>query len=423
MAHLDSEFEDKELILNDAERNGWIYIFLFGILGVIVLLTLILKSPDVISAPIIISLSPPPTEVTPNSSGPIEILVHNHQQVAQDQPLFYIKTDGDRQAIEQFDAAFQSIENIYDPESYDRLSGLLDENLGPVLNETVTYLNAVLEYTLFQEANYEQEINILTNKLQRTAAQIENLKEIADLTNTNLDIEGEILSIDSVLNSDSVIADNRLRSSLRNFNERKIALHTFQENILEKEVQELNLKDELTDKITFNKEAASRHEFTVLKSYLRLKKEIAAWRLRSYILAPFTGSVEFLGFWENGQFVELGKRLASIIPERYEMTVLGELPAIGAGRVRVDQVARIKLDSHPYQEFGYLDGTITSISSIEQNNAYLISIGLLNELKSSSGHYLTIGKEATGTAEIIVERKSLFNRIKEMTLSTFGDNL
>ncbi|MEM6831878.1 MAG: HlyD family efflux transporter periplasmic adaptor subunit, partial [Bacteroidota bacterium] len=409
MDNSDSGFEDRKLVLHDADRHLWIYVVLSVILGVIILLTMTLKSPDVISAPVMISLTPPPTEVVPNSSGPVEILVQNHQIVAKDQPLFYIKSDGDRKAIEAFDQVFSAIDNIYAEANYDRLSDMLDEDLGPVLQKTINYLNTVLEYSLFQQANYEQEINILTRKLQRTEEQIRNLKKIASLTDTNLTIEGEILSIDSALNLDSVIADNQLRLSLRNFNERKISLYTFQEDILEKEVQELSLKDQLTEKIDLNKEGESRHEFAVLKSYIELKKEIAAWRLRSYIFAPFEGNVEFLGFWENGEFFEVGRRLASIIPVRYEMTVLGELPSTGSGRVEVDQIARIKLDSHPYQEFGYLNGTIGSISSIQKDNVYLISIDLSDDLTSSSGHLLTIGTEATGTAEIIVERKSLFN--------------
>ncbi|AYD46704.1 HlyD family efflux transporter periplasmic adaptor subunit [Arachidicoccus soli] len=66
-----------------------------------------------------------------------------------------------------------------------------------------------------------------------------------------------------------------------------------------------------------------------------LKDNINTWGQNYTFKAPFTGKVQFLGFWTNGQFIQSGQSVFTVISENKQIYGQVILPAAsGAGKVK-----------------------------------------------------------------------------------------
>lgn len=82
-----------------------------------------------------------------------------------------------------------------------------------------------------------------------------------------------------------------------------------------------------------------------------------------------------------------------------------------SSKVKNGQTVQIKLESYPFEEFGMLLGKVRSISSVPKDNHYLIDVEFPDGLVTSYGKRLDFRQEMKGTASIVTEELSLFDRI------------
>ena len=128
------------------------------------------------------------------------------------------------------------------------------------------------------------------------------------------------------------------------------------------------------------------------------------------ITAPGKGTISYLGFLENELFIEPGKPLFSIIPEQGKLMARAELPIFASGKVKVGQQVNIRLENYPFEQFGLLHGSITSISEIPNENKYFVTIELPQKLITSQNKTIAFKQQLTGTTEIITEDLRLLER-------------
>ena len=90
------------------------------------------------------------------------------------------------------------------------------------------------------------------------------------------------------------------------------------------------------------------------------------------------------------------------------------LPMQGAGKVRVGQRALIRLEGFPEQEYGFLEGKVTSIPPVpDEGGNFVVEITPTQGLKTHYGKVLPVMKVMMGTAEIVTEERSLLERLME----------
>ena len=101
--------------------------------------------------------------------------------------------------------------------------------------------------------------------------------------------------------------------------------------------------------------------------------------------------MEYLGFWKENNYIDVGKELFSVIPNKSEFIGEVYVSADGAGKIKVGQFANIKLQNYPYDEYGMLKGIVSSISRQANNyamtekngDAYLVIILLPDGVKTN----------------------------------------
>ena len=155
-----------------------------------------------------------------------------------------------------------------------------------------------------------------------------------------------------------------------------------------------------------------------INSYNSLSASILQWKEQYAFVAPFSGNLEFLGFWQEGAYITAGTEIFSVIPD--ENPVIGQMKVstIGAGKIAAGQEVSIKLNDYPYLEYGTLEGKMNSISlvtnkteSAPNNDMYLLMIGIPNGLVSKFGTDIRFKYEMKGTADIKTAKRRLIERL------------
>ncbi len=90
-----------------------------------------------------------------------------------------------------------------------------------------------------------------------------------------------------------------------------------------------------------------------------------------------------------------------------------ELPAYKARKVQAGQSVLIKFRELPFEEFGILKARVQTLIRISSDNTYKAHLALENGLYTTKNRLLDISVQITGTAEIIINDKSILQRILE----------
>jgi hypothetical protein len=101
-----------------------------------------------------------------------------------------------------------------------------------------------------------------------------------------------------------------------------------------------------------------------------------------------------------------------VVPKTSRFEIKMKFPNKGAGNVKVGQSVRINLDDYPNDEYGFLEGKISSILPIEVNDAHQAYVTMSgSKLMTSKYIELPILPVMRGNAEILLNDKSIFQRI------------
>lgn len=117
-------------------------------------------------------------------------------------------------------------------------------------------------------------------------------------------------------------------------------------------------------------------------------------------------------YWAKNQNIKQGEEVLSIVPsEKQEIIAKLMLPVQNSGKLKIGQKVNIKLNNYAYQEYGMLKGIVRNISIMPQNENYAVEVALPEKLLTSYKKRLDYKEEMQGTAEIITEQLSVFDRI------------
>ena len=101
-----------------------------------------------------------------------------------------------------------------------------------------------------------------------------------------------------------------------------------------------------------------------------------------------------------------------VVPDATTVDVKIKYHNKGAGNVKAGQEVRIALQDYPDHEYGFLEGRIESILPIQTENSHQAHVLLNNKtLRTSTGKELPILPSMQGDGEILLNSRSIFQRI------------
>lgn len=389
----------------------WGNTLLLGFVIILLLLSWVIKYPDIVSTEIVITTTVPPEKLVARTSGKIEtLLVDDKGTVQEKSPLAIIQNTANYKDV----FLLKSIIEDYSQGNRFDFEKLKDAQLGDIEST----------YALFHAAYIANELNsdlqpfIMEGKAQRS----ENLQireRLSLLLQQKIINESELqLQKNEVDRYETLF--NKGVISAQDFDNKKLGYLQAQKsykNLLNSISQ---LKSSLIDNnknskgiiINGTKEEVNL-ESSKMQSFYQLKKVIKDWELAYVIQSSVAGKVSFLQIWTENQTISAGDNVFSIIPT-IEKGYIGKLkaPTLNSGKIKIGQQINIRLANFPDREFGILKGQVKNISLVpDQDGNLLIDVVLLDGLKSSYQKMIPFQQEMKGSADIITEDLRLIERL------------
>ncbi|MEM6319390.1 MAG: hypothetical protein AAF960_17090 [Bacteroidota bacterium] len=401
--------------------KGLIYGSTTAIVFVVFLLPFIawlLEYKDTISAPLTITTETTPVDIFAKVSGELDLKVADEEVVEANKVLAIIRNSANT-------ADVQLIKEILNqPKGSAMMLGkelchLKKLTLGNIQPAFVNLVKAVEAHETFLKT--DQHRRLVGSKKKQIAAyekQIDLLQKKSGFLAVDKAYAEKFAQRDSSLLAKEVVSEatfdesNRARlgiemADLDNaavINDLSIKIEKLRQEYLtirsQSQAQRFKLENDIKDALQI------------------LENQIATWESTYVLKSDIAGKVYYKTYFNNHKFVTAEEKVFSITPAKKDQYIaLLKLPSVGAGKVLADQDVYVKLNNYPFAEYGVLKGKVKDVPLLPFDGYYNVPVHFPNGFLSTYGKKIERQPLMYGIGEVIVERKSLMNRITDQIKS------
>ena len=392
----------------------WGLTVIFVILTGIILGSFFFKSPEIITAPMVLTTENPPAALLSKSTGKIErLFVVDGQQVNAGMILALINNPTNYRDYLLLKAA---INEGMDTSTWD--SQVLAVELPGQL--TLGELQSNYSSFLKNRNNFRHYLkqNLIPQKIELLKKQIAKQQEYyqTQLRQRNIQTKDLILSVkafdrDSLLFGKQATSESEYEKARQALLAKKSASIGFEASLKNTESSILQMQENTVElEMQYEKELA-QFRLDLDESKQNLDNLVHQWEEKFIVSSPINGKITYTSVWSVNQEVKAGELIATIIPEG-AMTIIAKaiVPTAGFGKVEIGQKVNIKLAGFPYMQFGMLKGRIRSISLVPEEKGYVAEIEMTQGMTTSYRENLKFIQQMDGTAEIITKDLRLIYR-------------
>lgn len=414
--HKEVELRSEEVQEIMGQLPAWIIRWGITILFIVVLALVIgscfFKYPDVIQANMTLTSYHPAAQVVARTAGKINTLyVSDQEEVKEGTRLAVIENPASTDDV--FYLQQRLAKGLNNPDSALALFFPVKElSLGSIQSGYAAFLRGLHDYQNYKKLDYyPQKIASVNGQIAKYKNYYENLLQQTQLVKSQYEIAGKQYERDSLLYMRKVISASEFETSKSTFlqsryslegqnaslNNLKIQIGQMEENLLDLQLQQVEKESVLLQDYRTNAE--------------QLNNEINSWTLNYLLVSPVAGKITFNKYWTANQNVTAGESIFTIVPEEKE-TLIGKalLPVARSGKVKTGQRVIIRFTNYPDQEFGVVNGVVSSISLVPMEDNYMVEIGLPNGLVTNYHKTLPVSQEMQAVADIVTEDLRLIER-------------
>ncbi len=377
----------------------------------------LLEYKDTISAPLTITTKATPVDVYTKTAGEIVIMEANENVVRAGTPLARIVNTANYADVLTLKSKLQ-VENRPPLATGKDICMSKDLQVGELKPTLIAVIKAVEDHQTFLKTDQHQAL-IQSRKLQ--IQHYQNRKQIL--------LEKAGFLADDIAATNKIATDDQQLYEKEAISRRAAELSSQAE--IEKAIADLDNKTSINDlDISIealrlkNIELVSNFENNQLsltngvKDALQLlENEINDWELKYILKANIDGIVLHKDYLNDYRFVASSEKVFSLLPNKEEHYFgLLQLPFEGASKVKDSLEVYVKLNNYPFMEFGVLKGQVTDISKVPFDNHYNVQVGF-DSLISTYNDTFQLSPLMLGVGEVIVDRKSLYDRIMDQVKS------
>jgi len=383
------------------------------ILVMILMMSYVIKYPEFVPAPIIVTSQNPPEKIEARSNSKIEkIFIKDHQKVKKGDVLMVLQSAANYEDI-------LKLKNIVDTIASNHLSSFPMRDgsyfkLGELQGDYNNFAKALQDEHLFTKLQPYAPENLAANQsIAESRSRISTLKQQKNLEALKYTLTKKNYQRSQKLFKQGVIAAVELENEKIKYLQAQQNLENINISLsqMEESISNLN-KTKSGTAINTEKDKISYSSQT-LQLFEQLRKSLKQWEQTYLITSSTNGVASFQQFFGVNQFVKAGDPLVSILPDEKEALVgRMSVPTVNSGKIVTGEKVLIKLDNYPYQEFGIIEGKVQNISLIpDAQGSYYVDVILSKGLKTSYNKTLKFDKELRGNAEIVTKDLRLIERV------------
>jgi multidrug resistance efflux pump len=400
---------------------GWIVRWglslVFVIFAGIILGSYLIRYPEVVSAPLVITTHNTPAALQAKTSGKLlHIMVSNQELVKPGQVIAVIENPTRYQDIVVLE---EHLERMMTKQCMEMVVMSVENPGGLVLGELQNPYSS-LRRSRRQFSNYLQ-INQLPVKIELLENQIALQEEIFRQQQRQLVYQKEELALsrlgferDSMLflNGSAVISQADYERSRKEYIQRNAAYAGYESSLKNTQSGIIRLRETLIDLKTNHEREMSQHIIAVEEGLYQLRAALDKWKEQYIIVSPIEGRITNTIFWSENQVIRAGDRFATVVPvDESRIIAKAKVPPRGLGKVEAGQKVNIKLSGFPFMEFGILKGKVTSISLVPEVEGYVADIELTGGMTTTYHEQLRFIQEMDGVADIITKDTRAIYRV------------
>ena len=385
-------------------------------LGLIILFCSFFSYNEIVKAKIILTTTSPPVNVQSHATGRlINIFTSDGKRVGAGDVLAVVDNTSnysDVQTLKKRLTEFTT-DNRQSLESFSKTfpSNLI---LGSIQPTYAQFISSFRNLEIYQSLETNKKENLaLEEQIKQQKALLKIQESQRTTYKEQFELAKKLFARNQTLHQEKVISESDFEASSKQFLAEKQVLTGFESSISNTKISISVLESQRVKSLNTDVELLWSLKLRLEESLQNLKNSISAWEHEYLIISPAHGSLTLFDVWSENQIVKNGDIVFAVIPDTAS-EIIGKLyiPIQNSGKIKAGQTVIIKLDNFPFQEWGSLEGKITSIASVpkfgEQN--YMAYVKLKN-LNTSFNRTMPFKQEMSGSAEIITEELSILNRI------------
>ena len=389
----------------------WVTTILFLVFILFILFSWLIKYPDIIPAPVLITTTNPPVTLVTKITGHIKTLyVKEREKVKAGQLVAVMETTA---SVNEIELLKQTIDTVKTPEILTYTMLPLFSELGELQSYYGAFLKNLSDLNNYvSNDSYGSKIVSLNNEIIGIQEFIDRLITKEKLYSENQRIEAKNYNRDSLLRAGNVIPESELERAHQSLLKVNIDLQQAKLDHSAKSIELAEKRQLLNDDKISRIDDKQKLVSLLRESFLNLKAQVSLWENTYLLITPIDGIVSFTKFWSANQSVVKDEPVVSIVPvETGNFLGRIDLKMERSGKVKTGELVNIKLSGYPYLEYGMVRGIVKSKSLVPSSDTYIIEIELPNGLTTLYGIPLDFTQNMQGTAEIITKNIRLLQKI------------
>ncbi len=401
----------------------WGITLFFGILLLIVLLSAVIRYPDIVDATLKIDSPNSPKPVVAKIPGKlVALLVKENETVIAGQPLAYLESTANHEKVLgllgnlkglqlqvlQNKPVTTSLFNEADNIQFGELQSAYQQ----FYQEYLAYKSSVKNGFLIQKRGYlEKDLNFLS-------AQQKQLDVEKTIEQKDFDIASDEYAMHKKLADQKVETPAELRQQESKLLAKKSplvqtesALITNNNSYAAKQSDILQLDNQLQEE-----------KAKFLQALNSLISSAEDWKSKYVLTASQSGKVAFAGIVQENQVLAPNQEVFYVNPGNEQFFGEMTIPQGSMGKVKEGQEVLVKLKSYPFEEYGMIRGRINYIADVPYKDSVFISkvdfkINKFSDMKRP----IHLKQGMTADAEIITQNATLMQRLSRSIFRVIGN--
>jgi multidrug resistance efflux pump len=392
----------------------WGLAIIFTIFSGVILGAFFIKSPEIITAPMVLTTKNPPIVLLSKSTGRIDrLFVRDAQFVNAGTIIALINNPTDYSDFLLLKEKINIISNgslwdgqVFNIEFPDKLT------LGELQSAYSLFIKGRNNFKHYLTQNLiPQKIELLKKQIAKQREYYQMLLKQKAFITEDLSLAEKSVMRDSLLLSKGSISETDYEKAKQNLLSKKSSSAGFDASLKNTESSIFQMQGSSVElQMQFEKEL-NQFRLDLEESKQNMKNLLHQWEEKYLIKSPVTGVMTYTSVWSEKQEVKTGDLIGTVIPQgAISIIAKAVIPTAGFGKVEVGQRVNIKLSGFPFMEFGMLRGHIRSVSLVPEEKGYVAEIDLEEGMTSSYKENLKFIQQMDGTAEIITKDLRLIYR-------------
>ena len=391
----------------------WGITVFFGLFLLLGLLTWVIRYPDLIKAPLVMTTTDAPKTVTAKIAGRLtKLFVKDGDMVKEKTTLAYLESIANHEEVLALSASLENLNAEVSKGTLARLELLASQpfdHLGELQGAFQTFNQSYVVFASYlYNGYYQKRKNMMASELNDIDEMKKRLADQRNLYQQDYAFAAKEYNMHKSLAKQGVETTLEMNREESKFLSKQLPIKQIDQNLVTLNTQRTSKQKEMVE---LDKQLFEIRN-NLVQSFLTLKSAVENWK-SNYILNAYTaGRVSFAQVLQEKQLLAVGQELFVIVPSNSALVGMIKVPQLNFGKVKIGQKVLIRFNGYPSAEYGLVKGQIKQIAEVPaKDSSFLASVTLPNGMQTTYHKKLNYKNGMNAQAEIITDDLRLLERV------------